>query len=74
MARCNTCEAEIRWVTHFTSGKALPLEVTSSPKGRYVILLGDCARPATDEDVRLHRPRYDCHWDVCPERRSGGVA
>jgi hypothetical protein len=65
MARCRNCEAEIRWVTN-ESGKGLPLDADPIIGGRYVLQpSGDQARLVTNEDRRLHRPTYRCHWNVC---------
>lgn len=63
---CKDCEAEVR-MCETRSGRRIMMNVEHSPTGKYVII-GDTARLATAVDDRLLRPRFVCHWDVCPAR------
>jgi hypothetical protein len=67
MAKCDDCEAEVRWALS-RSGKRMMMNAEPSDDGRYVIMK-DETRLATDVDRRLLRPLFSCHWDVCPERQ-----
>jgi len=64
-AACRSCEREIIWATT-AAGKAMPLDASPTEAGTWVVVRGQ-ARRATDEDARLHRPRYTPHWATCPD-------
>lgn len=65
MARCRSCEAEIIWASTVT-GKAMPIDAAPSESGNLVYGNG-AVSTASDEDRRLHRPRYTSHFATCPD-------
>jgi len=70
MATCRDCAHEVLW-GELPTGKKIALEPASlkQPAGlRTFVLLKGMATVATDQDRRLHRPLYVCHWDACPAK------
>jgi hypothetical protein len=63
-APCNKCGEVVRWC-ETAMGRSILMDTKTKPTGKYVVLVGGVVRIVTDEDKRLHRERYDCHWDVC---------
>lgn len=69
MAVCRDCEKYITWAEN-PNGKNLPFDsqpVKTSQHRLYTIVKGK-AKWATDEDRRLHREMYTCHFDTCQGR------
>ena len=66
MAICKDCEGEVEW-GELSSGKMIMLEAaTGQPQGlrRFTLVKGK-ANLATEQDHKLHRAMYVCHWDTC---------
>jgi hypothetical protein len=75
--KCASCGAEITW-TMTAAGKKMPLDVESTPLGRFFVdLPKDPTAPlqclsATSDDERAvrfrieDRPRFDSHFATCP--------
>jgi hypothetical protein len=81
MATCKDCDQDIIWSETGNTKKialdAKPVKKTdprfagSNIWKAYVLLPGGelgLARRGTEEDRRLHRDLYTCHWDTCTER------
>lgn len=63
MARCGSCQAEIRWA-RTTKGKAIPLNVTQVLGGNIALDENLIARVVEAKpDVR----RYVSHFATCPQ-------
>lgn len=72
-ARCRSCKAPIWWVVHEATGKRMPLDLKSDPRGN-IIITGE-PDPGGTEDItyRVATPddagvsdRYISHFATCP--------
>lgn len=63
MAACKSCEAPMFWVDSPT-GKNMPMDEKPDPAGQWVVIAGK-ARRVTDDDRKLHRETYTCHFATC---------
>jgi len=74
MAFCRTCEREIRWAEG-PNGKMMPFDEpprgfgAKPPDGDWVVVNGK-ARRATEEDRKLQRERFTCHFANCPNAKD----
>lgn len=70
MTRCDKCDAPIRW-EKTVAGKSIALDPVSVPAGDFRIAAAGVVRLRTDLEKLEHRgPKFNCHWDTCPERRG----
>jgi len=76
MAKCKSCDAEITWAEHHISGRPMPLgavqptaSLANNLRGVFAVVKG-VARPATEDDVRLHRDLFRSHFATCPQAKE----
>lgn len=67
-ARCRSCQDEVIW-TQSANGKAMPLNATPDPKGRYYLVPPSDPREdplAVNGTAPPGAPRFTSHFATCP--------